>query len=105
MARSTALGVRPRAAPLERDQVLDFPHCIDWHVSACSPGGAVRVLAQYTRLSEVAVDVRENAPLIAAGGGVLLFIALFMSWFGPFSAWEAFDLTDIVLALIAILAI
>lgn len=51
------------------------------------------------------MDVRDNAPLIAAGGGVLLFIALFMSWFGPFSAWEAFDLTDIVLALIAILAI
>lgn len=51
------------------------------------------------------MDTRDNAPLIAAGGGLLLLISLFLSWFGPFSAWEGFDFTDIVLALIALLAI
>jgi hypothetical protein len=43
--------------------------------------------------------------LIAAGGGLLLFISLFLGWFGDFSAWEIFDLSDIVLALIALFAI
>lgn len=51
------------------------------------------------------MDTRDNAPLIAAGGGVVLFIALFLSWFGEISAWEGFDFSDIVLAAIAVLAI
>lgn len=51
------------------------------------------------------MDTTDKAPLIAAGGGLLLFIALFLSWFGGFSAWEVFDLSDIVLAAIALLAL
>ena len=51
------------------------------------------------------MDTRDNAPLIAAGGGVLLFISLFLSWFLEASAWELFDLSDIILAAIALLAI
>ena len=51
------------------------------------------------------MDVRDNAPLIAAGGGLLLFISLFLSWGGGFSAWESFDIADVVLALLALLAI
>lgn len=51
------------------------------------------------------MDTRDNAPLIAAGGGLLLLISLFMSWFGDFSAFEVFDFTDIVLAAIALIAI
>ena len=51
------------------------------------------------------MDVRENAPLIAAGGGLLLLISLFLSWGGDFSAFESFDIADILLALIALLAI
>ena len=51
------------------------------------------------------MDTRDKAPLIAAGGGLLLFISLFLSWFGEGSAWEWFDFSDIVLALIALLAI
>jgi hypothetical protein len=51
------------------------------------------------------VDIRDNAPLIAAGGGLLLFISCFLSWFGDISAWEGFDFTDVLLTAIALLAI
>ena len=56
------------------------------------------------------MDLRDNAPLIAAGGGLLLFISLFLNWLGAegidsLSAWEYFDLVDIALALIALIVI
>ena len=51
------------------------------------------------------MDVRDNAPLIAAGGGLLLLISLFMSWIGDFSFFETYDIVDILLALIALLGI
>jgi hypothetical protein len=51
------------------------------------------------------VDTRDNAPLIAAGGGLLLFISLFLTWFLDASAWEIFDFSDIVLAAIGLLAV
>ena len=47
----------------------------------------------------------NNAPLIAAGGGLLLFISLFLTWFFEASAWETFDLVDIILALIGLIAL
>jgi hypothetical protein len=61
-------------------------------------------------LPEVALDVRENAPLIAAGGGLLLFISLFLKWVGAegldsVSGWEFFDILDIVFALIALVSV
>ena len=55
------------------------------------------------------MDARDNAPLIAAGGGVLLFISLFLKWFGAegfdqtVTGWEVFSLMDIVLAAIAVM--
>jgi len=51
------------------------------------------------------VDTRDNAPLIAAGGGLLLFISCYLSWFGEVSAWEGFDFTDVLLTAIAVFAI
>lgn len=52
------------------------------------------------------MDARgNNGPLIAAGGGLLLFISLLITWAFEVSAWEAFDLMDIILALIALAAI
>ena len=57
------------------------------------------------------MDVRNNAPLIAAGGGLLLFISLFLNWFGAegldvtASAWEAFDVIDVILAIIGLIAV
>ena len=40
--------------------------------------------------------------LIAGAGGVGLFVFLFLDWFGPFTAWQAFDVVDILLAAIAV---
>ena len=36
---------------------------------------------------------------------MLLFISLFMDWFEGVSAWQIFDVTDVVLALIALIVI
>jgi hypothetical protein len=56
-------------------------------------------------LPEVALDTRDNAPLIAAGGGLLLLISLFLSWIGEGSFWELYDIVDVLFALMALLAI
>jgi hypothetical protein len=56
-------------------------------------------------LPEVALD-GNNGPLIAAGGGLLLFISEFLDWFDVLgSAWEFMDIVDIILAVLALLAI
>lgn len=52
------------------------------------------------------MDARgNNGPLIAAGGGLLLFISLFFTWAFEASAWETFDLVDVILALIGLIAL
>jgi len=52
------------------------------------------------------VDARgNNGPLIAAGGGLLLFISLFLTWAFEASAWESFDFVDVILALIGLIAL
>lgn len=43
--------------------------------------------------------------IVAAVGGLVLFVALFLNWFGGQSAWQLYNLVDIWLALIAIAAI
>jgi hypothetical protein len=50
------------------------------------------------------VDTRRvtTGELIAGASGLLLFLFLFLDWFGPFNAWESFDLMDILLALIGL---
>jgi len=48
----------------------------------------------------------NNGPLIAAGGGLLLFISEFLDWFDVLgSAWEFMDIVDIILAVLALIAI
>ena len=44
----------------------------------------------------------SQGELIAGASGLLLFLFLFMDWFGPVSAFEAFDILDILLALIGL---
>lgn len=52
------------------------------------------------------MDARgNNGPLIAAGGGFLLFISLLLTWSLDASAWKLFDLMDIILALIGLAAV
>ena len=51
----------------------------------------------------------NNAPLIAAGAGLVLFISLFLGWSegldDSVSAWENFDIIDIVLALLGLISV
>jgi hypothetical protein len=53
----------------------------------------------------------RTGELVAAAAGVLLAIAMFLPWYGlrgraaTITAWEAFSVVDLVLALVAVLAI
>jgi hypothetical protein len=53
------------------------------------------------------MDTSRLSPgdMIAGAGGIGLFLFLFLDWFSVGSAWELFDLTDIVLAAIALVVI
>ena len=42
---------------------------------------------------------------IVAGSGIGLFVFLFFHWFGGASAWKVFDVVDLLLAVIAVLAV
>jgi len=45
----------------------------------------------------------DISPLIAAAGGLLLFISLFLHWYQPaLSAWTVFEVWDLVLAVLAV---
>jgi uncharacterized membrane protein len=44
----------------------------------------------------------DAGELVAAIGGVLVFVSLFLSWFGAASAWQAFELADLLLAGLAL---
>ena len=58
------------------------------------------------RRTSAAVPRRFEAGDVLAGlGAVCLLVALFLSWFGNASAWEAFETLDLVLLLIALAAI
>ena len=41
-------------------------------------------------------------PLVAALGGLLLLVRLFLDWFDDFTAWTIFEVLDLVLAAIAV---
>lgn len=47
----------------------------------------------------------STGDLIAGAGAIGLFLFLFLDWFEPASAWELFDIIDILLAAIAIAVI
>jgi len=47
----------------------------------------------------------RDGELIAGAGAVVLLVALFASWYSGASAWQAFSVLDIVLALVASLAL
>lgn len=48
----------------------------------------------------------EIGPLIVLLGAVLLLVGLFLDWFEPgLTAWEAFEVLDLVLAAVAVLAV
>jgi hypothetical protein len=47
----------------------------------------------------------SQGQLIAGGAGVLLFIFLFLPWFGDFSGWEGQSSTDIYMLITAVIAV
>ena len=48
----------------------------------------------------------DISPLIAAAGGLLLFISLFLHWYQPaLSAWTVFEVWDLVLAVLAVVVV
>jgi hypothetical protein len=44
----------------------------------------------------------STGELIAGASGLALFLFLFVDWFGPFNAWEIFDVMDILLAIVGL---
>jgi hypothetical protein len=47
----------------------------------------------------------DIGPVLLALGALLLLVALFLRWYGPLSAWDAFELTDVLLAALGVAAL
>jgi hypothetical protein len=47
----------------------------------------------------------DIGPVVLALGAVLVLVALFLAWYGDFSAWEAFEVVDVLLAALAVAGI
>ena len=47
----------------------------------------------------------EVGPILVALGAALLLVSLFLDWYGPLSAWEAFEVVDVLLACLAVAAL
>jgi hypothetical protein len=47
----------------------------------------------------------DAGEVLAAVGGALVFVALFLSWFDGLGGWEAFEALDLVIAALAIAAV
>jgi hypothetical protein len=47
----------------------------------------------------------DAGEVLAAAGGVLVFVALFLDWFVGASGWEAFEALDLVIAVLALVAV
>lgn len=51
------------------------------------------------------VNRMSDGDKIAGIGGLVLFISLFLSWFGDFSGWEGQNTNDVFLLIVAAVAI
>ena len=47
----------------------------------------------------------EVGPILVALGAILLLVSLFLEWYGPLNAWEAFEVVEVLLAALAVAAI
>lgn len=47
----------------------------------------------------------DAGEVLAAVGGTLVFVALFLDWFAGRSGWEAFEALDLVIAVLALVAV
>jgi hypothetical protein len=44
----------------------------------------------------------EIGPVLVALAALLLLVSLFLEWYGPLSAWDAFEVVDVLLAVLAV---
>src|SRR5688500_8701619 len=47
----------------------------------------------------------EIAPLLVAVAALLLLVSLFLEWYADLTAWDAFEVADVMLACLAVLAL
>ena len=47
----------------------------------------------------------EVGPILVALGAIVLLVSLFMDWYGPRTAWEAFEVVEVLLAFLALAAL
>ena len=47
----------------------------------------------------------EVGPILVALGAILLLVSLFLDWYGPLTAWEAFEVVEVLLAGLAVAAL
>lgn len=47
----------------------------------------------------------EVGPMLVALGAIALLVSLFMDWYGPLSAWEAFEVVEVLLTALAVAAL
>jgi hypothetical protein len=47
----------------------------------------------------------EVGPMLVALGAIALLASLFMDWYGPLTAWEAFEVVEVLLAVLAAAAL
>jgi hypothetical protein len=47
----------------------------------------------------------ELGPILVTLGGLLLLVSLFLDWYGPLTAWDSFEVVDVMLATLAVVAV
>jgi hypothetical protein len=47
----------------------------------------------------------DIGPVLVALGAIVLLVGLFLRWYGGVNAWDAFELTDVLLAVLAVAAL
>jgi hypothetical protein len=47
----------------------------------------------------------EVGPMLVALGAIALLVSLFMEWYGPLSAWDAFEVVEVLLTALAVAAL
>jgi hypothetical protein len=47
----------------------------------------------------------EVGPILVALAAILLLVSLFLDWYGPLTAWEAFEVVEVMLGALAVTAL
>src|SRR5919108_299029 len=47
----------------------------------------------------------EVGPILVALGAIVLLVSLFLDWYGPLTAWDAFEVVEVLLAGLAVAAL